>query len=284
MASESDLAISNYDSLSADDVQEKLSELSQVDLAKVGAYERRTQNRSTITSRIEALQESEPWPGYDELGVEEVRAVLSEGATPASRRPAATSGSTRTAPACSRPPSASSATHKHRWSQGGGRPCPPPRFFDPRRRRTGSDARASPRDSRGGARVPQRPEGSEVAAAAEVPGVAPGRVLRPPRRRHRIGSSPAREAAGLAREGGLARSSCPCRSHRAKRESTGRCTTGRGTKADRSAPGADRVLPKATRRAPRRAVWRHRWPCRCSRSDGDLVAWPTGSLTATARR
>ena len=79
VASESDLAISNYDSLSADEVQEKLSELSQVDLAKVGAYERRTQNRSTITSRIEALQESEPWPGYDELGVEEVRAVLSEG-------------------------------------------------------------------------------------------------------------------------------------------------------------------------------------------------------------
>ena len=79
VASESDLAISNYDSLSADEVQEKLSELSQVDLAKVGAYERKTQNRSTITSRIEALQASEPWPGYDELGVEEVRAVLSEG-------------------------------------------------------------------------------------------------------------------------------------------------------------------------------------------------------------
>ncbi len=79
VASESDLAISNYDSLSADEVQEKLSELSQVDLAKVSAYERKTQNRSTITSRIEALQASEPWPGYDELGVEEVRAVLSEG-------------------------------------------------------------------------------------------------------------------------------------------------------------------------------------------------------------
>ena len=79
VASESDLAISNYDSLSADEVQEKLSELSQVDLAKVGAYERKTQNRSTITSRIEALLASEPWPGYDELGVEEVRAVLSEG-------------------------------------------------------------------------------------------------------------------------------------------------------------------------------------------------------------
>ena len=79
VASESDLAISNYDSLSAAEVQDKLSELSQVDLAKVDAYERKHQNRSTITSRIDSLQASEPWPGYDELSVEEVRAVLSEG-------------------------------------------------------------------------------------------------------------------------------------------------------------------------------------------------------------
>jgi ferritin-like metal-binding protein YciE len=79
VASESDLAIFNYDSLSADEVQDKLSELSQVDLAKVDAYERKNQNRTTITSRIDSLQASEPWPGYDELGVEEVRAVLSEG-------------------------------------------------------------------------------------------------------------------------------------------------------------------------------------------------------------
>ena len=79
VASESDLAISNYDSLSATEVQDKLSELSQVDLAKVDAYERKHQNRSTITSRIDSLQASEPWPGYDELAVEEVRAVLSEG-------------------------------------------------------------------------------------------------------------------------------------------------------------------------------------------------------------
>ena len=79
VASESDLAISNYDSLSANEVQDKLSELSQVDLAKVGAYERKNQNRSTITSSIDTLQGSEPWPGYDELGVEEVRAVLSDG-------------------------------------------------------------------------------------------------------------------------------------------------------------------------------------------------------------
>jgi ferritin-like metal-binding protein YciE len=79
VASESDLAIANYDSLSADEVQDKLSELSQIDLAKVNAYERKNQNRSTVTSRIDSLQADEPWPGYDELGVDEVRAVLSEG-------------------------------------------------------------------------------------------------------------------------------------------------------------------------------------------------------------
>jgi ferritin-like metal-binding protein YciE len=79
VASQSDLAISNYDSLSANEVQEKLSELSQVDLAKVDAYERKNQNRSTVTRRIDVLRASEPWPGYDELSVEEVRAVLSRG-------------------------------------------------------------------------------------------------------------------------------------------------------------------------------------------------------------
>jgi hypothetical protein len=73
------LAIPNYDALSAGEVHDRLAELSQIDLAKVDAYERRNQNRPTVTSRIDALQDDEPWPGYDELGVDEVRAVLSEG-------------------------------------------------------------------------------------------------------------------------------------------------------------------------------------------------------------
>ena len=79
VASEPDLAIPNYDSLSADEVQDKLNALSQIDLAKVNAYERKNQNRSTVTDRIDSLQGDEPWPGYDELSVDEVRAVLSEG-------------------------------------------------------------------------------------------------------------------------------------------------------------------------------------------------------------
>ncbi len=78
VASESDLAIASYDSLSVDEIVNKLAELSQVDLAKVNAYERKNQNRSTVTSRIDSLQADEPWAGYDELAVDEVRAVLSE--------------------------------------------------------------------------------------------------------------------------------------------------------------------------------------------------------------
>jgi ferritin-like metal-binding protein YciE len=78
MASPSDLPIPNYDSLSADELQDQLSELSQVDLAKVDAYERKNQNRSTVTNRIESLKRDEPWAGYDELNVDEVLAVLGE--------------------------------------------------------------------------------------------------------------------------------------------------------------------------------------------------------------
>ncbi len=78
VASQSDLAIAGYDSLSVDDIIGKLADLSQVDLAKVNAYERKNQNRSTVTGRIDALQADEPWAGYDELGVDEVRASLSE--------------------------------------------------------------------------------------------------------------------------------------------------------------------------------------------------------------
>jgi ferritin-like metal-binding protein YciE len=79
VGSEQDLAISRYDSLTADEIIGRLAGLSQVDLAKVAAYERKHQNRSTVLGRIDALQGDEPWPGYDELTADEVRAVLSEG-------------------------------------------------------------------------------------------------------------------------------------------------------------------------------------------------------------
>jgi ferritin-like metal-binding protein YciE len=79
VASADDLAIAGYDSLTAEEISAKLPGLSQIDLAKVDSYERRHQDRSTIRNRVSSLRGSEPWPGYDELTVAEVQAVLAEG-------------------------------------------------------------------------------------------------------------------------------------------------------------------------------------------------------------
>ncbi len=79
VASEGDLAIARYDTLTAEEIIARLSDLSQVDLAKIAAYERKHQDRSTVLGRIETLTGNEPWPGYDELTAAEVRAALSEG-------------------------------------------------------------------------------------------------------------------------------------------------------------------------------------------------------------
>lgn len=79
VASEGDLAITGYGKLTAAEITEKLAHLSQVDLATVDSYERKNENRTTILSRITSLRGDEPWAGYDELGVEEIRAILDEG-------------------------------------------------------------------------------------------------------------------------------------------------------------------------------------------------------------
>ena len=79
VASEEDLAIARYDTLTAEEITAKLPELSQIDLAKIEAYERKNENRTTILSRVTSLRSDEPWAGYDELTAAEVTAVLSEG-------------------------------------------------------------------------------------------------------------------------------------------------------------------------------------------------------------
>ncbi len=78
VASASDLPIASYDELSAEEIAGRLGELSQIDLAKVDSYERKSDNRSTVLSRIASLRGEEPWPGFDELTAAEVQAVLSE--------------------------------------------------------------------------------------------------------------------------------------------------------------------------------------------------------------
>jgi len=79
VASEQDLAIAKYDSLTAEEIVAKLTDLSQIDLAKIDSYERKHDNRTTVLSRITSLRANEPWPGYDKLTASEVQAVIGEG-------------------------------------------------------------------------------------------------------------------------------------------------------------------------------------------------------------
>jgi ferritin-like metal-binding protein YciE len=78
VAAAEDLAIARYDQLTAEEIAGKLGELSQIELAKVDAYERRHQDRTTVLSRISNLRGDEPWPGYDELTVDEIRTALDD--------------------------------------------------------------------------------------------------------------------------------------------------------------------------------------------------------------
>jgi ferritin-like metal-binding protein YciE len=72
VASADELPIANYDDLTAEDIVEKLPQLSQVDLAKIEAYERKKAARTTILDRIDSLRGDAPWPGYDDMKAEEI--------------------------------------------------------------------------------------------------------------------------------------------------------------------------------------------------------------------
>lgn len=78
LASEEDLAIAGYGDLTAEEIIAKLPQLSQIDLAKIDAYERREQNRTTVLDKVDTLRGDEPWLGYDEQTVSEITAVLRE--------------------------------------------------------------------------------------------------------------------------------------------------------------------------------------------------------------
>lgn len=77
VASAEDLPISDYDEHNAQEIVQRLGGLSQIDLAKVDAYERKTQSRKTVLDRISAIQGREPWPGYDEQTVADIRKAMS---------------------------------------------------------------------------------------------------------------------------------------------------------------------------------------------------------------
>lgn len=79
VASERDLPIPDYDALNAEEIIERLPELSQVDLATVDAYERKQVGRRTIQERIASLRGEEPRPGYDDMTAQEIVARLRDG-------------------------------------------------------------------------------------------------------------------------------------------------------------------------------------------------------------
>ena len=76
VASAEDLPIPDYDERNADEIIERLPELTQVDLAKVDVYERKEIGRKTVLDRIAALRGEEPWPGYDDMNAQAIVARL----------------------------------------------------------------------------------------------------------------------------------------------------------------------------------------------------------------
>ena len=78
LAEEHDLPITDYDSQSASDIASKLKGCSQRELRTIDAYERKHENRTTITDKIAKLTGEEPWAGYDEAGVEAITGALTD--------------------------------------------------------------------------------------------------------------------------------------------------------------------------------------------------------------
>jgi ferritin-like metal-binding protein YciE len=77
VADADDLPIADYDDLTANQITSRLNELSQIDLAKVDSYERKNANRKSVLDKVSSLRGNEPWPGYDELTVDEVQTAIS---------------------------------------------------------------------------------------------------------------------------------------------------------------------------------------------------------------
>jgi hypothetical protein len=78
IATEQDLPIAHYDKQSAEDIASRLKGFSQRELRMIDAYERKRENRATITDRIAKLLGDQPWAGYDEQSVDAVTSRLNQ--------------------------------------------------------------------------------------------------------------------------------------------------------------------------------------------------------------
>lgn len=76
VATEQDLPIKDYDRQTAADIVTKLKGFSQRELRTIAAYERKRQNRATVTDQIAKLTGDEPWSGYDEQSVDAITTAL----------------------------------------------------------------------------------------------------------------------------------------------------------------------------------------------------------------
>jgi hypothetical protein len=81
VATAADVPVSRYDALTTEEVLVHLSDLTPAALAKLRDHEHTHQNRAPVLAGIDARQHSEPWPGYDAMDVDAVRAGL-DGAGP----------------------------------------------------------------------------------------------------------------------------------------------------------------------------------------------------------
>jgi hypothetical protein len=72
------LPIPGYGQLKEKEIRDRLSQLSQLELATVETYERAHGSRPAILEKLRYMRGSEPLPGYDELTTEQIAAALAD--------------------------------------------------------------------------------------------------------------------------------------------------------------------------------------------------------------
>ena len=70
------LPIPDYDQLKDKEIADRLSQLSQVELATVETYERAHAARPVVLDKLRYMSGSEPLPGYDQLTTEQIANAL----------------------------------------------------------------------------------------------------------------------------------------------------------------------------------------------------------------
>ncbi len=70
------LPISGYGQLGDKQISEQLSQLSQVELATIEAYERAHANRPVVLDKLRYMKGPEPIPGYDALSTDQIAEAL----------------------------------------------------------------------------------------------------------------------------------------------------------------------------------------------------------------